>query len=448
MDLNENVLIDNFTANSCYSQIQGAGIYALYLYDLKIINSFFVQNEIENNGAGIAVIASFYIQIINNQFIENIAYLGAGLNIFISEYITIKNNLFYKNFALQVGGGMTQELCYDTQIINNKFQYNYSKNEGGAIGSLANYNYTVENCIFIDNQSIEGGSISIIDYSTEEITQYIFFKDLHFENNYAFEKGGAIEIKGGAIFIQFTMKTLILNSLAEQNYVNQNGGLICIQDSQQLILQSNTILNNTAFYGGAIYMFQLDNFTMDQTQIQNNQALVQGGGGGIFIEAQDKDVKLIFENLEFDGNKALSGTSLCILSNNKDQIDIKQFQNVTIQNDHGYLGLIRYLGPNQNLKNKLIIEEKNNKLIYYPENRTDESIYNCVKCYENTVCPGQYQKNYPQKGYWRENQDTYEYIQCKNDQSQCLGNDTCAEGYTGVLCDQQISCNIYAYVLK
>lgn len=59
---------------------------------------------------------------------------------------------------------------------------------------------------------------------------------------------------------------------------------------------------------------------------------------------------------------------------------------------------------------------------------------NCKKCHDYGVCEGGYGFNYPKKKYWRISNKSLDYIFCNKDPSLCLGNDTCKEGYAGVIC--------------
>ncbi|KRW99982.1 hypothetical protein PPERSA_05485 [Pseudocohnilembus persalinus] len=68
----------------------------------------------------------------------------------------------------------------------------------------------------------------------------------------------------------------------------------------------------------------------------------------------------------------------------------------------------------------------------------DEKSNECQKCPQFAVCPGG-AILLVEKGYWRENIQSYEIIPCSNNPNSCNGGSeelTCKEGYKGALCQQ------------
>ena len=63
----------------------------------------------------------------------------------------------------------------------------------------------------------------------------------------------------------------------------------------------------------------------------------------------------------------------------------------------------------------------------------------CIQCPEHVFCPGGYSQLQLEAGYWRNSTETVDIFYCLNNPRACAGNDTCLEGYAGVLCEVCIS---------
>lgn len=63
---------------------------------------------------------------------------------------------------------------------------------------------------------------------------------------------------------------------------------------------------------------------------------------------------------------------------------------------------------------------------------------------KNAVCPGGYLGIYPEKNYWRDSKDSNNLYYCENNPDACMGNDTCREGHTGLLCENCDRLNSYS----
>lgn len=58
----------------------------------------------------------------------------------------------------------------------------------------------------------------------------------------------------------------------------------------------------------------------------------------------------------------------------------------------------------------------------------------CQKCIPNAECQGGYIPLIPQKEYSRKGNNSLDFHYCHLNPSTCLGNDTCKQGYQGILC--------------
>lgn len=196
--------------------------------------------------------------------------------IFINKKVTVKlNNItFINGKSDDYGGAVYTETAEFVYVKNCIFENNTALIDGGAISisskfnpylSLFYYGYLeVDNCSFINNHA---------DYSGGAIATYYVncdVKNSEFVSNYAGDFAGALSFVKGV----FTVSS----SKFENNYADYDGGVIRQDRYSKLDIKDSIFINNTAKeWGGAIYNW-LGNLTVKNSTISNNTAGIRGGG--------------------------------------------------------------------------------------------------------------------------------------------------------------------------
>ncbi|KRX00827.1 Pectin lyase fold/virulence factor [Pseudocohnilembus persalinus] len=507
-----------------YAYYYGGGINLLYVRNLKIENNIFQENVSENYGASLSLASSSQIYFKSNNITKNKAGLSGGcLHSTNTIYVYFEKNHFFENFSGNNGGVFTIQTGFYYDIIQNQFLYNIvNGGKGAAIAVFQGENISIQYSNFTENQGFEN-----IVFLNNILGTQVVIKNCNFINNHVERYNGALQIngvnfitiqnsifkqnyggtiggviiyaqgvqfhssnntysfnevlhQGGAIHIYKVQNFSSINDKILNNQAGENCGGIYLKKIDYIQFTNTTISNNLAYYYGAgIFLEDVNVVNLQKVEIRNNTLKsndvmnknYQGGGlyassgGGIYITNEKVDLHLNIQNVSFDSNQASSGTSILIYQSKDQNILIDKFQNVDIKNDVGDLGLIRYLGKQQDkikalsFKNQDTVLQENlflsiHKIAIMTGYITNEQItenYNyklcsqgsilekggeqkCEKCHEHGQCNGGYKLNYPNEGYWRENNMSFDYIQCEQNYKKCLGNDTCAQGYKGVLC--------------
>ncbi|WP_458406316.1 Ig-like domain repeat protein [Methanobrevibacter sp.] len=261
----------------------------------------------------------------NNTFIANHAYVaGAALGWIGSTGISIDYYFFYNNTAGQNGGAIyVGEKSHNCSIFNSVFEGNHvlnlSDGLGGAIDCVA-ADVNIQSSNFTNNYAYLGGAIFVrIGSGNSQINNSIF------TNNRASGRGGAINLRssaasinntqfientatqsGGALYVGGNQTNYIYNSVFHANKaLEENGGAIDWISSTGEIYYSN-FTQNTAAYGGALYL----GGTADRTIINHvifsyNTATANGGA----IDCNTSQMNLTYTL--FDNNQANYGAALC-----------------------------------------------------------------------------------------------------------------------------------------
>jgi len=260
--------------------------------------------------------------------LPNISNEVTGLDVTINgNGATIQRNASAPNFGLFSCGGQT--------VFNNLTLRNANVNaQGAAIFVQFKGNLEVNACSFYDNTSLldaEGGGGAIYTKSLSVLT----VKNSLFENNRAFNQGGAIS----NLLSNMTVLNSTFKNNRTTNLVGAAGGAIYDDgargDSGFLTLKNNIFENNAcpSGQGGAVFLFPYRNQAVEITgcSFTKNSADIGGGlwhRGGASPGIPDSEyplsngpenTTLLFNNCVFDGNTAKSqggGTwiSYCIIN--------------------------------------------------------------------------------------------------------------------------------------
>lgn len=245
-----------------------------YMYNMTFDNAV-IQNRgtLEANGVvfknGIAVdtTASSY-PTRNNAFggaiysPGSIYYAGYGMK----SYLTLNNCIFMNNSA--VYGGSIYHKNGITVIRNTKFYNSYASLYGGALATDAG-EIQIENCEFI-NCHADGDAGGAIYSKVTDLT----VKDSNFENGIG-DFGGAI--------CNLNSNLIIENSKFKNNSAKYEGGAIYAMYGN-VVISDCEITKNSALDGGAVFVDNCTSVNVAKTTFDKNSA--KRYGGTIFSNGQ------------------------------------------------------------------------------------------------------------------------------------------------------------------
>ena len=268
------------------------------LVNITFDNSTFINNKAGGNGGAINVDnAARTNNFINTKFINNTASKNGGAISLVDAADNIWNNTIFTQNKANISGGAIHAFkkMENYNIINSSFIENTAKTNGGAINIPYNStNSNIADSSFINNTAGIGGAIYYI-YSSNDT-----FFNVNFTNNKATSLnnshgGGAIYVNGSAINDRF-------DSLIFNNNTARYGGALYIGQLLRNRFVNIEFINNTAgFNGGAVYIekaFKHNKF--NNTTFKNNKALRNGGA----IYTVPSSLVNTFENSTFENNNA------------------------------------------------------------------------------------------------------------------------------------------------
>jgi len=255
-------------------------------------------------GAGILGGSNSTLTIDHCAFNNNVAGFGGAIYTGFQSSNTVTNSTFNGNDGTLAGsergaGAIATKSAGSLTVTDCKFTNNRGIN-GGAINNLLG-TLTVENSIFTNNDSRPGGPLGTA------------------ATNYTRGYGGAIYTDGAnASGPGFTHGPVggtitIRNSQFEGNTgAGQGGGLfLFVYNPDKVIVEDCTIANNSVIkdakgdaLGGGVRIGNGD-VTVRDTTVDNNSALVQGGGFWVGNSAT-----LTIANSTFSGNQATNTNAL------------------------------------------------------------------------------------------------------------------------------------------
>jgi hypothetical protein len=236
------------------------------------------------NGGALSVIAYNQVQVNECLFADNFAIYNGGAVALDSADVSITNSVFNRNRAgLTVSpwgyGGAISSDNSNPEIRWNVFTGNYSTGVGGGI-SVRYKDCNIYNNVFTGNTSGIGGALCL-GHIPETV---------HRVNNNLMDGNQAIYFGGG-------VATLIANPIYINNTIVNNtamygGGFYC-KDSISPDFYNTIFWGNQASVGPTGYMFevysQADFFNCD---VQYGPAEFGGSGGGAFSGTYDQCIEL------------------------------------------------------------------------------------------------------------------------------------------------------------
>ena len=264
-------LVDNFTYSIVFERT----------HSVEISNISILGNG--NNGCSSILSNTSMLNITNSQFIGIHGCLGAALMINASSNITFTGSNSFKNNTAINGGaiylyGSTLIMQADgaNSFTNNSITVNFNEDTCSTCNSV----WQTVPCIGCGGAVY--GHFSIILLTGQSMVLFSENKALQARGEYYYysESGGAIAVVNGSFITD--VSTIFYN-----NNAHYQGGAILFRDVDSKLLGSITFNNNTANFGGALYILRTNiSFNVDQTEntssaiiaFQNNIASNNLGG--------------------------------------------------------------------------------------------------------------------------------------------------------------------------
>ncbi|KRX11079.1 Pectin lyase fold/virulence factor [Pseudocohnilembus persalinus] len=477
---NEFFMIDKCTIKNNVGGTQGGGVVISESIILELIECEILKNYSEEIGGGVFINAdSDEIIFQNTKISQNQAdEMGAGVYIEKSWFISFEFSEIIKNQQNNYGSGIYC-LKTDTLYLENTIISDHSSYKGGALYSQNTIFLEIVESEFLNNNGVlQGGSLQILEAQFVEIFDSLFKNSTTIQQNIKqgqnsiYSQGGAISYESGSFFGFFNSEVyscssyyqgggIYLNNIVEINIEDSKFEQNKVQyDPYMPLYQKNTTYLVTQ--GGSIFIQQniLSNFqdkdvdSMSIIFIINNEIIqsMASSGAGIYISVKSDYIQeIIIEQNIFLENIGDLGSAIRILGSLQEYEyqDILENQFELAQNDNLF-GEKNEIYFNY-YKNEYIVSQDSNQFALCSQgsflNEGSGSQY-CNQCLDNGDCEGGYVPIYPSKYYWRENKDSTDFIYCSVNPENCLGNDTCQEGYAGVLCKNCDLLSNYAHNSK
>ena len=244
---------------------KGGAVFAYDFVGVLVDDATFSQNVSDGNGGALYLQNSETENLFqNSHFDRNVSYYSSGGAIYATNdnHVIVDNCDFIDNRADDAGGAIVHYADFNIEVTNSYFESNETETRsGGAIyfenSSDFDYDLTVKNCTFLENQSgLHGGAV----YANDARDIYILHN--HFESNRA--------------------------------STNSAGGALMFWDQTAVRVHDNIFIDNGAHYGGASYS-------------ENTWPRVDGEPSNLKVDE--------WTNNAFYNNRAILGGGLAFLSN-------------------------------------------------------------------------------------------------------------------------------------
>ena len=311
----EESLFNNNSASGLRYQSYGGAI-RVVIGSIFTINSTYMNNSAEGGGA--ICVRSGNISSTNDHYINNSAFDGGVINV-ENGHITSTSNHYIKNSAFI--GGAIMMFAYRCSLCNDSFTRNTAA-EGAVIYQERGV-LEIGQTNITDNFASNKGSLFLISVTL------MIAKGVNFMNNRGslYVSSSIVRINGAAVFVNNS------GDLGGAITANQQSLILIYPDSKVV-----TISNNTATYGGGIYLAQSYLYVGQQFELTDNNAF---GSDIVFLSDSEQT-----QTLQITNNTALNGGALCAIASNIQisKSSVKFNSNTAIMN-----GGAMYLGQNSNI---------------------------------------------------------------------------------------------------
>ena len=342
--LNIEASVFNNNSASAHVYRNGGGAICVINGSIFTINSIYMNN---NDYAGGAIyIESGNVSSIGDQYINNSAFKGGAIGVYSGNISSTSDQ--HINNSADYGGGAMYVHSGNIYSTNDYCINNSADTIGGAIFVSSGDIYST-NDYYIHNSAVYGGAIYMesgscnlhndsFTLNTAGVGAVIYtYGGIHeigqtnITNNFASNKGTLVMngvtlmIAEGVNFMNNRGSLYVSSSQVQINgtavfmdNLGDIGGAITATQESQVIFNTTcmvTISNNTATYGGGIYLAQSSLRVYHPFELTDNKASEYGGGiyaSRSVIEFKSEQT----QTLQITNNTALNGGALCAIASN------------------------------------------------------------------------------------------------------------------------------------
>ena len=292
-------------------------------------NSTFISNSADYGGGGLYIVLGSSVSFSDdNSFINNLAAIGGGVYVSGSNVSFGSDSSFTNNSSWYGGGvyveGSNVNFGDDSSFINNSVGGKYGIGGGVCVlGSNVNFG---DNSGFINNSAKHGsGGVNV------EGSNVSFGDDSSFINNSAGDGGGGgVYIKestvsfgdsdftgnlaafGGGVYVEESHVSFGDDDFTG-NSADHFGGCMAAKESTIDICGSSDFMNNSARYGGCIFLdtckLTFSKATIFSWNSVNTHTQYSGGSGDVHDARYGGALLALSSDLTFGGSHELANNS-------------------------------------------------------------------------------------------------------------------------------------------
>lgn len=334
----------------------------------------------ESSGGAIYVESFSDLEIVDCRIFNNSALSahGGAIALFENSSPLIRNNSIHNNFAKKRGGGIAMFRNCDPDVLNNNIYENEAKKGGGALakGILGNASAPCSPNVQ-ENQITDNLASGISSHGNGGgifiCSSYLTIGNNSFERNFAY-------ISGGAVYIKNSSNVSMEYNTFSENQANSDGGGIYIFTSSIATLNENQFQGNSAINGGGINVYSGELYASNCTFSENTAS---SDGGGVYSHNSTSDI----QNCNFSSNFA-SGNGGGIYMNDPvtNSIDLNIFKsNIAYQGSALYYKRI-LTNTKMSIKNNLFAENyATDMATVYFQGNNNNTIFNHNTVTNNTA---------------------------------------------------------------
>ena len=282
----------------------GGGLYA-YSATVTLTDNAFLTNTASQYGGAIRGYYSATLSLISNTFSGNTAYRGGAILLDQSDNAYFRENRFSFNSSTDDGGAVflwssRWAVLRDNVFHDNTAGTSSSSGSGGAVFLYYADGATLEgNEVYSNTAGLgAGGSGGGIEVSQ---TPTVTLKGNSIHHNHARWGGGGIDLNGNVHGSQLLENEIFLNRS------DGSGGGVAWANSLSPTLEGNRIFSNTSGeYGAGVYLYGADGAWIEGNQVFGNEA--NGDGGGLALTGSDPVT--VVNNMVWENRTARDGAGI------------------------------------------------------------------------------------------------------------------------------------------
>ena len=303
-DSNVTIETSSFDYNS--ARQKGGTLYADTGSTVSIYYSNFSNNRVEEDGGVMTLLGGSITTIKGSEFTGSRAHSNGGVIGIQESHVWVLNSTFDLSTAGS-SGGIMHAINSSIRIDNSSFTENSAQDKGGAIDARSNSSVMILCSYFTNNTAKKSGGVLYLEEQSNAIVGNSIF-----QQNKADHHGGVIaaftmsEVSiAESAFSYNTAEMGAVLTAAQRSSISFDSFLFSCSDESRVIANGAIqIHNNTAVYGGGVYVSKSNLYFGIETNISHNRAITDGGG----IYAVLCSFITIDSPIYFDNNQANGGS--------------------------------------------------------------------------------------------------------------------------------------------